>query len=153
MATSVGYSREIEKFSKPFCPAIPSHSIPFTHSVRKLFCILQQGAQGAAATAATNVAATAQSCISQGFGQAKNYGTLSPADDGQLPETLTYAWHNVDIFGAVHQPGSNWRQLVNRTRGLFCNERHIPAPRKHLLKNGKTQESPDFPPAPVIHLL
>ncbi|EDW05654.1 protein white [Drosophila mojavensis] len=94
-----------------------------------------QGQQGAAATAATNVAATAQSCISQGFGQAKNYGTLSPSDDGQLPETLTYAWHNVDIFGAVHQPGSNWRQLVNRTRGLFCNERHIPAPRKHLLKN------------------
>lgn len=43
----------------------------------------------------------------------------------------------MDIFGAVHQPGSNWRQLVNRTRGIFCNERHIPAPRKHLLKNGK----------------
>nr|ADG04715.1 truncated white protein [Drosophila melanogaster] len=41
----------------------------------------------------------------------------------------------MDIFGAVNQPGSGWRQLVNRTRGLFCNERHIPAPRKHLLKN------------------
>ncbi|KAH8368555.1 hypothetical protein KR084_012904 [Drosophila pseudotakahashii] len=84
-----------------------------------------------------------QSCISQGFGQAKNYGTLrppSPPEDsgsgsGQLAENLTYAWHNLDIFGAVNQPGSGWRQLVNRTRGLFCNERHIPAPRKHLLKN------------------
>ncbi|XP_037726195.1 protein white [Drosophila subpulchrella] len=84
-----------------------------------------------------------QSCINQGFGQAKNYGTLrppSPPEDsgsgsGQLAENLTYAWHNLDIFGAVNQPGSGWRQLVNRTRGLFCNERHIPAPRKHLLKN------------------
>ncbi|XP_022225918.2 protein white [Drosophila obscura] len=82
-----------------------------------------------------------QSCISQGFGQAKNYGTLRPATppdgstSGQQPENLTYAWHNLDIFGAVNQPGSGWRQLVNRTRGLFCNERHIPAPRKHLLKN------------------
>ncbi|EDV34941.1 uncharacterized protein Dana_GF22478 [Drosophila ananassae] len=89
--------------------------------------------------------ATSQSCINQGFGQTKNYGTLrppSPPDgpgsgsvDGQLAENLTYAWHNLDIFGAVNQPGSGWRQLVNRTRGLFCNERHIPAPRKHLLKN------------------
>ncbi|XP_039499342.1 protein white isoform X3 [Drosophila santomea] len=52
-----------------------------------------------------------------------------------MAENLTYAWHNLDIFGAVNQPGSGWRQLVNRTRGLFCNERHIPAPRKHLLKN------------------
>ncbi|BFG00763.1 protein white [Drosophila madeirensis] len=82
-----------------------------------------------------------QSCISQGFGQAKNYGTLRPPTppdgtaSGQQPENLTYAWHNLDIFGAVNQPGSGWRQLVNRTRGLFCNERHIPAPRKHLLKN------------------
>ncbi|KAH8280678.1 hypothetical protein KR018_002586 [Drosophila ironensis] len=88
-----------------------------------------------------------QSCINQGFGQPKNYGTLrppSPPDGGgsgsgagedQLAENLTYAWHNLDIFGAVNQPGSAWRQLVNRTRGLFCNERHIPAPRKHLLKN------------------
>ncbi|XP_016942494.1 protein white [Drosophila suzukii] len=84
-----------------------------------------------------------QSCINQGFGQAKNYGTLrppSPPEDsgsgsGQQAENLTYAWHNLDIFGAVNQPGSGWRQLVNRTRGLFCNERHIPAPRKHLLKN------------------
>ncbi|KAH8386471.1 hypothetical protein KR093_000765 [Drosophila rubida] len=82
----------------------------------------------------STAAPTSQSCISQSFGQSKNYGTLSSIDS--LPETLTYAWHNVDIFGAVHQPGSNWRQLVNRTRGLFCNERHIPAPRKHLLKNG-----------------
>nr|CAA26716.2 white pigment protein [Drosophila melanogaster] len=87
--------------------------------------------------------AASQSCINQGFGQAKNYGTLlppSPPEDsgsgsGQLAENLTYAWHNMDIFGAVNQPGSGWRQLVNRTRGLFCNERHIPAPRKHLLKN------------------
>nr|CAP09074.1 eye pigment transporter [Drosophila melanogaster] len=85
--------------------------------------------------------AASQSCINQGFGQAKNYGTLrppSPPEDsgsgsGQLAENLTYAWHNMDIFGAVNQPGSGWRQLVNRTRGLFCNERHIPAPRKHLL--------------------
>ncbi|XP_017064257.1 protein white [Drosophila eugracilis] len=84
-----------------------------------------------------------QSCINQGFGQTKNYGTLRPptppensgSGSGQLPENLTYAWHNLDIFGAVNQPGSGWRQLVNRTRGLFCNERHIPAPRKHLLKN------------------
>ncbi|KAH8361040.1 protein white [Drosophila serrata] len=86
-----------------------------------------------------------QSCIGQGFGQAKNYGTLRPpsppdgpgsgSTNGQLAENLTYAWHNLDIFGAVNQPGSGWRQLVNRTRGLFCNERHIPAPRKHLLKN------------------
>ncbi|SPP88489.1 protein white [Drosophila guanche] len=82
-----------------------------------------------------------QSCISQGLGQAKNYGTLRPPTppdgtaSGQQPENLTYAWHNLDIFGAVNQPGSGWRQLVNRTRGLFCNERHIPAPRKHLLKN------------------
>ncbi|XP_052849342.1 protein white [Drosophila gunungcola] len=84
-----------------------------------------------------------QSCINQGFGRAKNYGTLRPptppedsgSGSGQLPENLTYAWHNLDIFGAVNQPGSGWRQLVNRTRGLFCNERHIPAPRKHLLKN------------------
>lgn len=96
--------------------------------------LAQQGEQAAAA--GTAVAPTAQSCISQSFGQAKNYGTLSGSEDAQLPETLTYAWHNVDIFGAVHQPGSGWRQLVNRTRGLFCNERHIPAPRKHLLKNG-----------------
>jgi len=89
--------------------------------------------------------AASQSCINQGFGQAKNYGTLrppSPPEDsgsgsGQLAENLTYAWHNMDIFGAVNQPGSGWRQLVNRTRGLFCNERHIPAPRKHLLKNGE----------------
>ncbi|EDV45682.1 protein white [Drosophila erecta] len=87
--------------------------------------------------------AASQSCISQGFGQAKNYGTLRPptppedagSASGQLAENLTYAWHNMDIFGAVNQPGSGWRQLVNRTRGLFCNERHIPAPRKHLLKN------------------
>ncbi|KMZ07983.1 uncharacterized protein Dsimw501_GD28510 [Drosophila simulans] len=87
--------------------------------------------------------AASQSCINQGFGQAKNYGTLrppSPPEDsgsgsGQVAENLTYAWHNMDIFGAVNQPGSGWRQLVNRTRGLFCNERHIPAPRKHLLKN------------------
>ncbi|XP_017120241.1 protein white [Drosophila elegans] len=84
-----------------------------------------------------------QSCINQGFGRAKNYGTLRPptppedsgSGSGQLAENLTYAWHNLDIFGAVNQPGSGWRQLVNRTRGLFCNERHIPAPRKHLLKN------------------
>ncbi|KAH8303247.1 protein white [Drosophila kikkawai] len=86
-----------------------------------------------------------QSCIGQGYGQAKNYGTLRPpsppdgpgsgSTNGQLAENLTYAWHNLDIFGAVNQPGSGWRQLVNRTRGLFCNERHIPAPRKHLLKN------------------
>ncbi|KAH8238575.1 hypothetical protein KR032_010572 [Drosophila birchii] len=84
---------------------------------------------------------TSQSC----YGQAKNYGTLRPpsppdgpgsgSTNGQLVENLTYAWHNLDIFGAVNQPGSGWRQLVNRTRGLFCNERHIPAPRKHLLKN------------------
>ncbi|XP_043658360.1 protein white [Drosophila teissieri] len=87
--------------------------------------------------------AASQSCINQGFGQAKNYGTLRPptppedsgSASGQLAENLTYAWHNMDIFGAVNQPGSGWRQLVNRTRGLFCNERHIPAPRKHLLKN------------------
>ncbi|XP_017152845.1 protein white isoform X1 [Drosophila miranda] len=84
---------------------------------------------------------SSQSCISQGFGQTKNYGTLRPPTppdgsvSGQQPENLTYAWHNLDIFGAVNQPGSGWRQLVNRTRGLFCNERHIPAPRKHLLKN------------------
>ncbi|KRK06073.1 protein white isoform X2 [Drosophila yakuba] len=87
--------------------------------------------------------AASQSCINQGFGQAKNYGTLRPptppedsgSASGQMAENLTYAWHNMDIFGAVNQPGSGWRQLVNRTRGLFCNERHIPAPRKHLLKN------------------
>ncbi|KAH8409176.1 hypothetical protein KR009_009813 [Drosophila setifemur] len=89
----------------------------------------------------------AQSCLGQSFGQTKNYGTLRPPSPpggpgsgpgsvgGQLAENLTYAWHNLDIFGAVNQPGSGWRQLVNRTRGLFCNERHIPAPRKHLLKN------------------
>ncbi|XP_039499341.1 protein white isoform X2 [Drosophila santomea] len=87
--------------------------------------------------------AASQSCINHVFGQAKNYGTLrppTPPEDsgsaiGQMAENLTYAWHNLDIFGAVNQPGSGWRQLVNRTRGLFCNERHIPAPRKHLLKN------------------
>ncbi|XP_068154443.1 protein white [Drosophila tropicalis] len=93
-------------------------------------------------TTTTAGGATSQSCINQSFGQSKNYGTLNTPpqpDDGtsstQLAENLTYAWHNLDIFGAVNQPGSGWRQLVNRTRGLFCNERHIPAPRKHLLKN------------------
>ncbi|EDW44034.1 GM18853 [Drosophila sechellia] len=63
--------------------------------------------------------AASQSCINQGFGQAKNYGTLrppSPPEDsgsgsGQVAENLTYAWHNMDIFGAVNQPGSGWRQL------------------------------------------
>ncbi|XP_030386461.1 protein white [Scaptodrosophila lebanonensis] len=85
-----------------------------------------------------------QSCINQGFGLNKNYGTLTPGggdgDGGhgsaqQLADNLTYSWYNLDVFGAVHQPGSTWRQLTNRVRGIFCNERHIPVPRKHLLKN------------------
>lgn len=128
MAASAGDLPEIEKF-RSVCLFL-THSL--THST--LLSAPQQGENAPAATA------TAQSCISQSFGQSKNYGTLSSPTE--QPETLTYAWHNVDIFGAVHQPGSNWRQLVNRTRGIFCNERHIPAPRKHLLKNGKQCPSP-----------
>jgi len=71
------------------------------------------------------------------FRQGHPGDTQPGSGSGQQAENLTYAWHNLDIFGAVNQPGSGWRQLVNRTRGLFCNERHIPAPRKHLLKNGE----------------
>ncbi|XP_067640277.1 protein white [Eurosta solidaginis] len=74
-----------------------------------------------------------QSSINQGFN--KNYGTLSAPSPELTADNLTYSWYNIDIFGAVHQPGSDWKQLLNRLKGLFCNERHIPAPRKHLLKN------------------
>lgn len=62
-----------------------------------------------------------------------------PNDDSAELECdkLTYSWYNLDAFGAVHQPGTHWKQIVNRVKGILCNERHIPAPRKHLLKNGK----------------
>uniref|UniRef100_A0A034VCM1 Protein white n=2 Tax=Bactrocera dorsalis TaxID=27457 RepID=A0A034VCM1_BACDO len=74
-----------------------------------------------------------QSSINQGF--SKNYGTLSPPSPTLTADNLTYSWYNLDVFGAVHQPGSGWKQLLNRVKGVLCNERHIPAPRKHLLKN------------------
>ncbi|XP_061399143.1 protein white [Musca vetustissima] len=72
-----------------------------------------------------------QSAINSGFN--KSYGSL--ASNESVSEKLTYSWYNLDVFGEVHQPGSNWKQLMNRVRGVFCNERHIPKPRKHLIKN------------------
>lgn len=61
---------------------------------------------------------------------AKSYGTVTRPTDN-----LTYSWYNLDVFGAVHQPGPGFKYMINRVKGIFCNERHIPAPRKHLLKN------------------
>ncbi|XP_075159333.1 protein white-like [Haematobia irritans] len=72
-----------------------------------------------------------QSAINAGFN--KSYGSL--ASNESISEKLTYSWYNLDVFGEVHQPGSNWKQFTNRVRGVFCNERHIPKPRKHLIKN------------------
>lgn len=76
-----------------------------------------------------------QSAINSGFN--KSYGSL--ASNESVSEKLIYSWYNLDVFGEVNQPGSNWKQIVNRVRGVFCNERHIPKPRKHLIKNGKFQ--------------
>ncbi|XP_055390633.1 protein white, partial [Condylostylus longicornis] len=76
--------------------------------------------------------------------QPKNYGTVTPLkgsleEYGQLGnnEKLTYIWHNLDIFGAVHHQNGSTAigRLINRTKNFLCSERHIPAPRKHLLKN------------------
>uniref|UniRef100_A0A1A9V0K8 Protein white n=2 Tax=Glossina austeni TaxID=7395 RepID=A0A1A9V0K8_GLOAU len=60
----------------------------------------------------------------------KSYGSTETTDD-----RLTYTWYNLDAFGEVNQPGSHWKELKNRIRGVCCNERHIPKPRKHLIKN------------------
>jgi len=63
----------------------------------------------------------------------KSYGAIKPEIDS---ESLTYTWFNVDVFGAVQQQGFTWPIIKNRIKNAFCNERHIPTARKHLLKNG-----------------
>ncbi|XP_037932440.1 protein white-like [Teleopsis dalmanni] len=72
-----------------------------------------------------------QSSLNKDFN--KSYGTVVP--NTNVSDNLTYSWYNLDVFGAIHLPGSTWKQMANRIKVSICKERHIPAPRKHLLKN------------------